>query len=173
MKKIFSILFIVPYLMFSQDSLSLSKAIENGLQKNYDIRLTLKNVEINKIFNNWGGAGKLPQVNVNIGQNNSISDQRNNPISFAPFLFLSNDVSGSLSVNWTIFNGFGVKANKKKLEQLEIQSENTATLAIENTIHGIILAYYQAKIQKERPRHGSNIISKLPPNDSNSRIIPQ
>ena len=41
MKKIFSILFIVPYLMFSQDSLSLSKAIENGLQKNYDIRLTL------------------------------------------------------------------------------------------------------------------------------------
>ena len=52
MKKIFSILFIVPYLMFSQDSLSLSKAIENGLQKNYDIRLTLKNVEINKIFNN-------------------------------------------------------------------------------------------------------------------------
>ena len=54
MKKIFSILFIVPYLMFSQDSLSLSKAIENGLQKNYDIRLTLKNVEINKIFNNSG-----------------------------------------------------------------------------------------------------------------------
>ena len=158
MKKIFSILFIVPYLMFSQDSLSLSKAIENGLQKNYDIRLTLKNVEINKIFNNWGEAGKLPQVNLNIGQNNSISDQRNNPISFAPFLFLSNDVSGSLSVNWTIFNGFGVRANKKKLEQLEIQSENTATLAIENTIHGIILAYYQAKIQKEQLNLLKNIL---------------
>ena len=158
MKKIFSILFIVPYLMFSQDSLSLSKAIENGLQKNYDIRLTLKNVEINKIFNNWGEAGKLPQVNVNVGQNNSISDQRNNPISFAPFLFLSNDVSGSLSVNWTIFNGFGVRANKKKLEQLEIQSENTATLAIENTIHGIILAYYQAKIQKEQLNLLKNIL---------------
>ena len=158
MKKIFSILFIVPYLMFSQDSLSLSKAIENGLQKNYDIRLTLKNVGINKIFNNWGEAGKLPQVNLNIGQNNSISDQRNNPISFAPFLFLSNDVSGSLSVNWTIFNGFGVRANKKKLEQLEIQSENTATLAIENTIHGIILAYYQAKIQKEQLNLLKNIL---------------
>lgn len=158
MKKIFSILFIIPYLMFSQDSLSLSKAIENGLQKNYDIRLTLKNVEINKLFNNWGEAGKLPQVNVNVGQNNSISDQRNNPISFAPFLFLSNDVSGSLSVNWTIFNGFGVRANKKKLEQLEIQSENTATLAIENTIHGIILAYYQAKIQKEQLNLLKNIL---------------
>ena len=150
MKKIISILFFFPLVFFSQDSLSLSKAIEIGLEKNYDIRLTLKNVEINKIFNNWGEAGRLPQVNINAGQNNSISDQRNNPISFAPFLFLSNDVSGGLAMNWTIFNGFGVRANKTKLDQLELQSENTATLAIENTIHGIILAYYQAKMQKEQ-----------------------
>jgi len=59
MKKIISILFFFPLVFFSQDSLSLSKAIEIGLEKNYDIRLTLKNVEINKIFNNWGEAGRL------------------------------------------------------------------------------------------------------------------
>jgi len=51
MKKIISILFFFPLIFFSQDSLSLSNAIEIGLKKNYDIRLTLKNVEINKIFN--------------------------------------------------------------------------------------------------------------------------
>ena len=159
MKKIISILFFFPLIFFSQDSLSLSKAIEIGLEKNYDIRLTLKNVEINKIFNNWGEAGRLPQVNINAGQNNSISDQRNNPISFAPFLFLSNDVSGGLAMNWTIFNGFAVRANKTKLEQLELQSENTATLAIENTIHGIILAYYQAKMQKEQLTLLNNVMT--------------
>jgi len=159
MKKIISILFFFPYIFFSQDSLSLSKAIEIGLEKNYDIRLTLKNVEINKIFNNWGEAGRLPQVNINAGQNNSISDQRNNPISFAPFLFLSNDVSSGLAMNWTLFNGFGVRANKTKLEQLELQSENTATLAIENTIHGIILAYYQAKMQKEQLTLLNNVMT--------------
>ena len=71
MKKITSILFFFPLVFFSQDSLSLSKAVEIGLEKNYDIRLTLKNVEINKIFNNWGEAGRLPQVNINAGQNNS------------------------------------------------------------------------------------------------------
>ena len=65
MKKIISILFFFPLIFFSQDSLSLSKAIEIGLEKNYDIRLTLKNVEINKIFNNWGEAGRLPQVSIN------------------------------------------------------------------------------------------------------------
>ena len=159
MKKIYSILFFFPLAFFSQDSLSLSKAIEIGLEKNYDIRLTLKNVEINKIFNNWGEAGRLPQISINAGQNNSISDQRNNPISFAPYLFLSNDVSGGLAMNWTIFNGFAVKANKIKLEQLELQSENTATLAIENTIHGIILAYYQAKMQKEQLTLLNNVMT--------------
>ena len=159
MKKIISILFFFPLIFFSQDSLSLSKAIEIGLEKNYDIRLTLKNVEINKTFNNWGEAGRLPQVNINAGQNNSISDQRNNPISFAPYLFLSNDVSGGLAMNWTIFNGFAVRANKTKLEQLELQSENTATLAIENTIHGIILAYYQAKMQKEQLTLLNNVMT--------------
>ena len=144
---------IVFYSSFSgigQDSLSLKKAIEIGLQKNFDIQLTQKNVAINQIMNSWGEAGSLPQINVNVGQNNSISDQRNNPISFAPYLFQSNDVSGNLALNWTIFNGFGIQANKNKLEQLQIQSENTATLAIENTIHGIILSYYQAKMQKEQ-----------------------
>lgn len=159
MKKITSILIFFPFIFFSQDSLSLSKAIEIGLEKNYDIRLTLKNVEINKIFNNWGEAGRLPQVNINAGQNNSISDQRNNPISFAPYLFLSNDVSSGLAMNWTIFNGFAVRANKTKLEQLELQSENTATLAIENTIHGIILAYYQAKMQKEQLTLMNNVMT--------------
>ncbi|MEC7944610.1 MAG: TolC family protein [Bacteroidota bacterium] len=135
---------------FGQDSLSLKKAIEIGLQKNFDIQLTQKNVAINQIMNSWGEAGSLPQININVGQNNSISDQRNNPISFARYLFQSNDVSGNLDLNWTIFNGFGIQANKNKLEQLQIQSENTATLAIENTIHGIILSYYQAKMQKEQ-----------------------
>ena len=144
------ITFLSSFSALGQDSLSLKKAIEIGLQKNFDIQLTQKNVAINQIMNSWGEAGSLPQININIGQNNSISDQRNNPITIAPYLFQSNDVSGNLALNWTIFNGFGIHANKNKLEQLHIQSENTATLAIENTIHGIILSYYQAKMQKEQ-----------------------
>ena len=99
-------------------------------------------------MNSWGEAGSLPQININVGQNNSISDQGNNPISFAPYLFQSNDVSGNLALNWTLFNGFGIQANKNKLEQLQIQSENTATLAIENTIHGIILVILSSKNAK-------------------------
>jgi len=93
-----------------------------------------------------------------LGQNNSLSDQRKNPISFAPYLFQSTDLSSNAALNWTLFNGFGIKANKIKLEKLQVQSENTVTLAIENTIHGIILAYYQAKMQIEQLSLLNNIV---------------
>ena len=148
--KVIYIILLFPLWVTGQDSLSLKKAIEIGLQKNYDIQLTAKNVEINKILNSWGEAGRLPQLNLSSGQNNTLSDQRNNPASFLPYMIQSNDASGNLTLNWTIFSGFSIKANKIKLEQLQAQSENTATLAIENTIHAIILGYYQAKMQKEQ-----------------------
>ena len=158
MNKIFCILLFIPFYLSGQDSLSLGEAIQIGLKKNYDILLSAKNIEINTLFNNWGEAGRLPQVNANINQNNTLSDQRNNPASFLPYMIQSNDVSGNLALSWTIFNGFGIKANKNRLEQLQFQSENTATLAIENTIHGIILAYYQAKMQFEQYSLLKNIL---------------
>ena len=153
MNRLIYILFLLPFSFYGQDSLSLSQAIKIGLQKNYDILLTGKNIEINKLFNSWGEAGLFPQLNISAGQNNSLADQRKNPISEIQgtnFLFSSNEINLTPNLSWTIFNGFGIKANKNKLEQLDIQSENTATLAIENTIHGIILAYYQAKIELEK-----------------------
>ena len=150
MTKFFYTILLLPLLINGQDSLSLKKAIEIGLLKNYDIQLTAKNVAINTLFNAWGEAGRYPTASLNLGQNNNLSDQRNNPASFLPFMFQSNDINGSAALNWTIFNGFAVKANKTRLEQLQTQSENTATLAIENTVHGIILAYYQAKMQSEQ-----------------------
>ncbi len=137
-------------LISGQDSLSLSNAISNGLIKNYDIQLTNKNVSINKLLNNWGEAGAFPKVTLNSGQNNNSMDQIN-PASFFDTLNLqSNNISGNIALSWTIFNGFNVKANKLKMEQLVAQSEGAATLAVENTIHGIILSYYQVKLQIEQ-----------------------
>ena len=137
MKKIFSIFIFFPLIFFSQDSLSLTKAVEIGLEKNYDIKLTLKNVEINTLFNNWGEAGGLPQINVNAGQNNTLSDQRKNPISQLQgtnFLFSSNEINLTPNLNWTIFNGFGIRANKNKLDRC-------LTFCVSLNIHSFI-AYH-------------------------------
>lgn len=134
----------------AQDSLSLSDAIQIGLKKNFDIQISAKNIEINKLQNTWGQAGRYPTIDINIQQGNSISDQSNNPLSIVQQLIYQNSIQGSANLNWVLFNGFRVKANKLKLNNLEAQSEGNATLVIENTIQGIILSYYNTNLQKEK-----------------------
>ena len=134
----------------AQDSLSLSDAIQIGLKKNFDIQISAKNIEINKLQNTWGQAGRYPTIDINIQQGNSISDQSNNPLSIVQQLIYQNSIQGAANLNWVLFNGFRIKANKLKLNNLEAQSEGNAALIIENTIQGIILAYYSTNLQKEK-----------------------
>lgn len=144
------ILFISVNLSMAQDQLSLSDALQVALSQNYDIRLVNKSVEISKVQNTWGEAGRYPTISLNVQQGNNITDQSNNPTSFIQELLMSNGIEGGINVNWVLFNGFRVKANKEKLEQLEAQSEGNAALVVQNTIQGVVLAYYQAKLQSEK-----------------------
>jgi len=135
---------------YSQDSLSLNDAIQVGLKQNYDILILQKNSEINELYNCWGEAGRYPSIDIGASQGNNISDQSNNPTSFIQELLKSNSFEASTNLSWTIFNGFKVKANKLRLEELTRQSDGMLTLAIENTIHGIIISYYQVQLQREK-----------------------
>jgi outer membrane protein len=134
----------------AQEDLSLENAIKIGLVQNFDIQLTQKGIEINELQNTWGQAGRYPTIGLNIQQGNNISDQSNNPTAFIQQLLISNSLQSGVSLNWVLFNGFRVQANKEKLEQLEFQSEGQSALVIENTIQGIILNYYSANLQKEK-----------------------
>lgn len=135
---------------FSQEDLTLSDALQVALSQNYDIQLVNKATEIAKVQNTWGEAGRYPTVSLNMTQGNTISDQSKNPTSFIQALMMQNNVQGGVNMNWVLFNGFRVRANKEKLEQLEAQSEGNAALVVQNTIQGVILAYYQAKLQSEK-----------------------
>jgi len=140
----------VSYNNYSQDSLSLNDAIQVSLKQNYDILISQKNSEINELYNCWGEAGRYPSIDIGASQGNNISDQSNNPTSFIQELLKSNSFEASTNLSWTIFNGFKVKANKLRLEELTRQSDGMLTLAIENTIHGIIISYYQVQLQREK-----------------------
>ena len=149
MKKII-LLLLLSNILYGQDSLSLIDAIKIGLWKNYDIQISAKNQKINKINNNWANAGALPVINLSSRNEEALSDQSNNPASFIQEELRSTAINGSANVSWTIFNGFAIRANKKKLNNLEKISNNNATLMIENTIQGIILQYYNCILQKNK-----------------------
>ncbi|MEC9209662.1 MAG: TolC family protein [Bacteroidota bacterium] len=144
------ILLLFPNLLFAQNELSLIDAIKIGMWSNYDIHISAKNQNISKINNNWANAGALPTINLSAKKEEALSDQSNNPASFIQEKLRSTALNSNVNASWTLFNGFGIRANKAKLEALEEISNNNATLTIENTIQGIILQYYNCVLQKER-----------------------
>ena len=150
MKQIVLFFITIPFLFWSQEQLSLEDAIKVGLAQNFDILIASKTSEINHNNNTWGQAGRYPTIDINIQQGNNISDQSNNPTSFIQQIIRSHSLQSSLNLNWVLFNGFKVKANKEKLTLLEQQSEGNASLIVENTIQAIILSYYNAKLQREK-----------------------
>ena len=144
------LLLLFPNLLFGQNTLSLMDAIKIGMLENYDIQISEKNQNISKINNNWANAGGLPCINLSAKKEEALSDQSNNPASFIQEKLRSSAINGNANVSWTLFNGFAIKANKERLNNLEEISNNNATLTIENTIQGIILQYYNCVLQKKR-----------------------
>jgi len=53
MKKIILLLLLLSNILYGQDSLSLMDAIKIGLWKNYDIQISTKKQNINKINNSY------------------------------------------------------------------------------------------------------------------------
>lgn len=160
MKFLFTFLFFSLFYtsLIGQDQLKLEDAIKVGLAQNFDIVIANKNIEISSNNNTWGQAGRYPSIDINLQQGNNLSDQSNNPTAFIQQTIRSHSLQSSLNVNWTLFNGFKVIANKEKLATLQNQSEGNATLIIENTIQGIILSYYNSKLQLEKIALLNNVL---------------
>jgi len=145
---LFSIL--ISYSSFGQEELTVVQAIEKALANNYQIKLVNANSEIASLQNNWGSAGLIPTFSINVTNAASLTDNTNNPASFFPGQVFSDNLKGSLDMNWTIFNGFGIRINKARLEQLEVQTKGNAMVVIETTIYDVIIAYYSAVVQERK-----------------------
>jgi outer membrane protein len=135
---------------YAQKPLSLARAIELGLQNNFDVQIQKLEIEIAEGNNTLGMAGALPSVNLISNQNNNITyRQPANPFA-VPGQNISDNLTGQLDIQFILFDGFFVRVSKRRLEQLEELSYGNATLVIEGTIQSIILGYYLALMERER-----------------------
>ncbi|MEQ9404950.1 MAG: TolC family protein [Cyclobacteriaceae bacterium] len=135
----------------AQETLSLSDAIQLGLQRNYDVRIEQGNIEVARNNNDWGEAGRWPTISLNLNQNNNLTD--NVKVAFPTATqgqTLSNSFNPALNLNWTIFDGFIVNMSKKRFELLQAETEGNASIVIANTLQSIILGYYLAVLERER-----------------------
>jgi len=127
----------------AQTPLSLTNAITKALENNYDIIVAKGNQEIAKTSNNWGTAGRYPYINLSLADDNSanINELEN---------FTTNRFSAGATVNWTLFDGYSVRINKQRFEELEQLSKQNTAIMVEGTIQSVILAYYNVLLQKEK-----------------------
>ncbi|GAB4341949.1 MAG: hypothetical protein OHK0038_21720 [Flammeovirgaceae bacterium] len=162
--KLRTIILIISFLasrpVFAQEvaSLSLEEAIRICLENNFDIKVEKLDKDIARRNNNLAEAGQMPQITFNGSQtNNSIYNKPSNPFALAGTNRTDN-FSAQLDVQWIIYSGGRVKINKKRLEQLEIQSDIDLAIAIENILQNLILTYYRTQLECENLKVLENIL---------------
>ena len=127
----------------AQTPLSLTNAVTIALENNYNIIIAKGNQQVAETSNTWGTAGRYPYINLSLGNDNSANINENEN-------FVTNRFSGGATVNWTLFDGFSVRINKTRLDELEQLSKNNTVIMVEGTIQSVILAYYDVLLQKEK-----------------------
>ncbi len=146
-----TILFIsIASLTKAQDTLSLAHAVAIGLNNNFNVQIGQLNIEIARNNNTWGQAGLLPTINLTPTFNNSIVQRKPaNPFA-VPGRSISDNILGQLDAQFVLFDGFSVRLNKQRLEQLEELSYGNAAFILENTVQSVILGYYTTLLEKKR-----------------------
>ena len=131
------------FIVQAQKELSLSKAIEVGLENNYQLKIYRKSEKVSELNNTWGNAGAYPSLEFNLGYRNTKDYNEEKD-------FMRNSLIPSLDVNWTLFDGFAVQIRKDKFDDLAQLSKGNTIIAVENKIELIILSYYKVLLEKER-----------------------
>ncbi|HMJ69699.1 MAG TPA: TolC family protein [Cyclobacteriaceae bacterium] len=135
---------------YSQEPLSLAQAIAVGMKNNFDVQIEQQNIDVAVNNNTWGQAGMLPTISlISNSTNNIVQRKPANPFAVAG-LNKSSSIPGQLDVQFVLFDGFLIRYNKQRLEELERLSYGNATFVMETAVQSIILGYYQALLEKER-----------------------
>jgi outer membrane protein TolC len=137
----------------SQEILTLKEAIEIGLDKNFEIKISKNNQEIATTNAAIGNAGMLPTLTENINDNNSVTkstqtraDGVTNELNNAR----NNNLNYGVNLNWTVFDGFRMFARYDQLKTLNLQSEAELQMVVLTKVSDIAETYYNIVQQQEQ-----------------------
>lgn len=138
----------------AQEVMNLQECLQIGLEKNYDLQIVRNEEQISDNNVTLGNAGFLPSVTLNSGYSlrNNNSDQY--PVGEDAAQQQRNVSTGTLdagvNLNWTLFEGFSVQTNYKRLQELKTMGELNTRLAVENFIANLTAEYYNYVQQQIR-----------------------
>lgn len=138
----------------AQQIYSLKSCLEDGLQNNYSLRITHNEEQISKNNATLGNAGYLPTLDFTAGYKGTIDNteakSRETGETTHNTGVFDQTANVGLNLNWTIFDGFNISTNYKKLKELERQGETNTRITIEDFIANLTSEYYNFIQQKIR-----------------------
>jgi outer membrane protein TolC len=148
---LFGVLFLRT--LSAQDSLSFSKCIEIGLERNYSLKMVKNTEQMARNNANFGIMGMMPTLGATGTLNNSVIDSRQQLFSGEireRDNAKSNSINANLALGWTLFDGFGMFVEYRKLKELLDQGELTTRLTVEALMADIGTEYYNYLQQLRR-----------------------
>lgn len=138
---------------YGQEVLTIQDAIKQALENNFGVNIRKNEIEIGVINNNWANAGATPKISASVNQTigvNNLEQHLSNGTITEKNGNKSQSMNAGLSINWRVFDGFQMFANKKVLEELEKMGEYNFRKSANETVFNVISAYYNIVTLTER-----------------------
>lgn len=145
MNRILTLLLICSVGAFAQPSLSVRDAMDLALLRNYDLQIARNTAEEMRLSNSPGNAGALPSISVNARDRQSefdVAQDFSNGTQINRKGTTSNAFGADLTVNFTLFNGFRIRATQARYAALQAIGEQTLILQLQNTLSQVIFRYF-------------------------------
>lgn len=142
------VLMLFPIEMTSaQENSNLKQLIGQGLEHNYQIRITRNEQQISDNNATIGNAGYLPTIslNSNIGGTESNTGQypHDENEDVIKLTGVSNqNLSAGVNLDWTLFDGFNIQAKYSSLKELQQIGELKTKMSVENFVANLTAEYY-------------------------------
>jgi outer membrane protein TolC len=148
-------LFLFSGYVRAQELVTLDQVIALAMQKNYDVRVAQNIATAGTIDANNSIGLLLPQINAfgaavwnTNHQEFEFDDETRNVSGDAE----SNNVTGSLQLVWTLFDGTKMFVTRERLSEIEAQGELNVKSQMVNSIASVINNYYNIVRQKQQLR---------------------
>lgn len=136
-----------------QHVLSVEEAIAATLKNNYDIQLLRNDSSSYALDNSYAKAAFLPRINGTSGlvfNNNDQKQKFTDGTKRQSKGIQSNTLSGSIQLNWTLFDGFKMFATRDKLAEFVKLGELNIKNQMVTSIAAVINNYYNIVRQKQQ-----------------------
>ena len=137
--------------------ITLPELIATGLENNYQLKIVRNREQKAANDATRANAGQLPTISATAGYsgslNSSDSKAREGGAVTSSRNTLDHSLTAGINAEWTLFDGFNVQANYRRLQELKRQSATQTRIAIEDYVADLTAEYYNYVQQRIRMRN--------------------